>query len=297
MRARPFRFRAFLVVAGLASAGATGCTDPGADPPVTAPTCEATAYRVARVDLASTWGDAARLALDLDGDGDGDNKLGSLNATLTQVYGDWRPDLAISGLLARASTGWLLRIERCEGSNRLAVSLGLGDDADGDGVFAVADWGEPAIGAGGEARGGVGFVPVGLLGAGIGAPAGAGDDAGWEPELGLAVALQPGARDLTATIGLGVEVTDELLAPVAGFLSAALADGDSRFADGIDLDRDGAVSVAELRQAPAVRTLLASDLDLTAPCADGTCYQPGGDGVLDRISLGFGVVALPIDVE
>lgn len=292
MKVRSFLFR---VVAGaLGVAAVVGCTEPAEDGPDTPPVCAREAYRIEQVDLAATWGDAARLALDVDGDGDDDNKLGSLNATLTQVYGDWQPGAAIAALLARGSTGWLVRLERCEGSSRLAANVAIGTDLDGDGAYAVADWGEPATGTGYQARGGVGYLPTGRLGDGSGG--GAGGD-GWAPELGLAFAIRPGAGDLVATVGLGVAVTDELLAPVAGFLSAALARGDSRFAAGIDLDRDGTVSVAELRQAPAVRTLLASDLDLTVPCGDGECYQPGGDGVPDRISLGFGIVARAVDLD
>lgn len=282
----------WVFVAGFLGAGATACTEPsdeGSEPP---PSCTAAAYRIEEVALAQTWGDAVQRGLDLDGDGDVDNKLGSLNATLTQLYGDWHPEAAIATLL-EGDTAWLVRTERCAGSRRVAVSVGVGVDGDGDGAVEVADWGGPAIGEGNEARGGVGFVPVGRLGDG----AGGGLAAGWSPELGLAIAMGPRRDELTATIGFGVEITDELLAPVAGFLSAALASGDSRFADGIDLDRDGKVSVVELRQAPAVRALLAGDLDLTVPCAGGECYQPGSDGVLDRISLGFGVVARPVAVE
>ncbi len=291
MRVRSFLFR---VVGVLGAVAAVGCTEPVDDGPDTPPACAREAFRIEQVDLAATWGDAARLALDVDGDGDADNKLGSLNATLTQVYGDWQPGAAIAALLARGPTGWLVRVERCQASPRLAVSVAVGTDVDGDGAYAVADWGEPATGAGNEARAGVGFLPTGRLGDGTGG--GAGGD-GWSPELGLTFAIRPGARDLVATVGFGVEVTDTLLAPVAGFLSAALARGDSRFAAGIDLDHDGTVSVAELRQAPAVRTLLASDLDLTVPCGAGECYQPGGDGVPDRISLGFGIVARAVDLD
>ncbi|HVV86882.1 MAG TPA: hypothetical protein VHE35_27780 [Kofleriaceae bacterium] len=278
-------------MAGLAAGCAADGDDSSGPPP---PSCSATTYRVSRVTLPATWGDSAALALDVDGDGDLDNKLGSLEATLTQVYGNWHPDVALASMLASRSTGWLLKVERCEGSPRLAVSLGVGTDADGDGAFEVADWGEPAVGSGQVARGGVGALPVARLGDGTGSPDG---DDGWAPELGLAVSIQPGARDFTATIGMGVEVTDELLAPVAGFLTAALQAGDSRFAAGIDLDHDGTVSVTELRQAAAVRTLLSSDLDLTIPCDTGECYQPNTDGLADRISIGFGITAVPVRVD
>ena len=302
MSARPFLFRASrvwqrgggarLLLVGLVG-GAVACTEPGDDGGANEPpACTSTAYRIVDAELASTWGDAVRLGLDLDGDGQADNKLGSLNATLTQVYGDWQPEVALRSLLVAGSTAWLARIDRCEASPRLAVAMAVGVEG-GDGVFEVADWGEPAVGDGVDARGGVGVLPIGRIGAGAG-PAGVRDD-GWSPELGLAVRLQPGGR--TATIGMGVAVTDELLAPVASFLSAALARGDSRFADGLDLDRDGRVSVAELRQAPAVRALLAADLDLAVPCDDGECYAPGMDGVDDRISIGLGITLAPVRVR
>lgn len=279
MRARPFCFR---VAAGvLAAFGGAACTEPIDDGVEPEPACSAATYRIDAVDVAATWGDATALALDLDRDGDRDNKLGSLNATLTQVYADWHPEDALAALLAAPSTGWMLKVGRCEGSARLEASVGLGTDDDGDGVFAV-EWGAPAIGEGNEAWGGVGLLPVARLGDG----AGQGGDGGWSAELGLAIALRPDGNGMAATVGFGVEVTDELLAPVAGFLSAALASGDSRFAAGIDLDHDGVVSVAELRMAPAVRTLLASDLDLV-----------GADGVADRISLGLGVRARPARAE
>ena len=301
LRSRPHASRLLVVSAGGARgrfrhvawvgavlAGLAGCAEPGGDDVEPAPSCSERVHRIDTVDLADTWGDATVLGLDLDGDGDKDNKLGSLNATLTQVYGDWRPEDAIAELLATPALGWMMKVGRCEGSTRVEVSLGVGEDRDGDGVFAVADWGEPAVGEGYEARGGVGFLPVGRLGDG----AAVGGDGGWAPELGLTVTLRPASTGVAATVGFGVEVTDALLAPVARFLSEALAAGDSRFAAGIDLDRDGVVSVAELRAAPAVRTLLASDLDLVAPCGAGDCYEPGRDGVADRISLGFGLHAV-----
>ncbi len=287
MYARSSWFSAAALV-GVLGAGGTACTEPD-DGPGTAPSCSTSTYRVAAIELAQTWGDAPRLGLDVDGDGDVDNKLGSLNATLTQVYGDWDPGAGLTRLLASGSTAWLTQVERCEGVPHLAVRLGLGTDGDGDGRFEEVSWGEPAVGEGLRARGGEGVLPVGRLGDG----AGVGGDDGWASALGLTVAVRSEARELVASVGLGVEVTDELLAPVASFLSAALARGDSRFAAGIDLDRDGAVSVAELRQAPAVSALLASDLDLTGSCTDGVCL-PGTDGVLDRISLGFGLTARPI---
>jgi hypothetical protein len=292
MSIRPSAFRgpAVALVAGLLGVG--GCSPTGDDDePTASPSCTSTTYRVSHVELASAWGDVVRLGVDIDGDGDLDNKLGGLNATLTQVYGDWRPQEAMDAMLGGA-VAWLARVERCDDGPALAVQVAVGVDSDGDRAFEVTDWGEPAIGEGREARGGVGFLPVGRLGAGAGEAAD-----GWSPELGLAIVLRPGTRELTAIFGFGVAVSDELLAPVAGFLSAALARDDSRFADGLDLDRDGAVSVGELRQAPAVRALLASDLDLTVPCGGGECYQPGGDGVADRISLGLGVTLAPVAAE
>ncbi len=323
MKARSFSFRQ-VAWATVAAAAVGGCTEvDGGDVEDPPPACAVTTYRIEHVDLAATWGDASAMALDVDRDGDKDNKLGSLNATLTQVYGDWDPEPALDALLAAPAAGWMMKVERC--AARVEVSVGVGGDADGDGVLEVADWGAAAVGEGDLAWGGVGVMPIGRIGAGAGAADGAGTgaadgdaadgdgadagtadgdgaggadgDGGWTPELGLAVALRPDARGLAATVGVGVLVTDELLAPVARFLSEALAAGDSRFAAGIDLDRDGVVSVAELRMADAVRTLLASDLDLTAPCGDASCYEPNVDGVADRISLGFSVRARPAPVE
>jgi hypothetical protein len=176
---RPFRFRAVkALVVGLAGVGAAACTEPGDGDPAAPPSCSADTYRIADVDLAATWGDAVRLGLDMDGDGDVDNKLGSLNATLTQVYGDWRPDEAIDALLGRATTGWMMKVERCPATQRLAIHVAVGGDADGDGAFEVADWGEPAVGWANRARGGVGFLPTGRLGAGTGTAVGAGSAGG-----------------------------------------------------------------------------------------------------------------------
>lgn len=279
--------RCGLVAMVLGSAGLCACTEPMGDEPVVPPVCEEATYRIASVDLADTWGDAARLALDVDGDGVAENKLGSLNATLTQVYGDWAPGPALDAALA-GSTAWLVRTVRCDA--RLEVSLGAGRVTGGQVVD--PSWGEPAVGAVMEARGGVGVLPAGRLGDGASAAV----DDGWAEGLALRVALRSAPPGLAGTLGLGIEVDDTLLAPVAAFLSRALAAGDSRFAAGLDLDRDGAVSVAELRQAPAVRTLLAADLDLTAPCATGAC-PPGGDGVDEHISLGLGFTARPIELR
>jgi hypothetical protein len=167
------------------------------------------------------------------------------------------------------------------GQRDWSARLARGADADRDGRPEVVDDGVPASGDGVAAAGGVGLVPVGYFADG----AGMADDAAWESALAFTVSAREAARgELTLTIGAAVELGDAALAPAAAFLTDELARG-SLFAKTVDMNRDGEITVAELRASPAVSTLLGADVDTD------------DDGVMDRLSIGFSVGAEDVVVE
>lgn len=275
-----------VAVALLVGAGfATGCAyEPTGE--VAPVECSPSLYQIDAVALPRSGTGAADLALDLDGDGTADNRLGRLHATLAGFFSDWRPDEHLTARLTRpgaAALPWFATVERCRGT--LAVDLARGLDDDGDGRFTIAPGDDAAIGRddatgrGRTAADGTGEVP--LLGFTDGL--GRSDDAGWIDARGLAVALAPSLDEdggLTATVGVGLDLTDVALAPVAGFLTSHLHN--SALARGLDGDDDGVVSVAELRASEAVAALIARDVDVA-----------GADGVLDHVSIAFSIHASP----
>jgi len=259
-----------------------GCVEePGA--PIEGARCSTEYQRIAAVRLPHSLAEAALMGFDLDGESGGDravdNQLGSLSASLSLIYDGWRPDDALSARLAAGDVGWLLAVERCEADPAARIWLARAVD-DGDGRLRVTDAGIPAEGTGTFAGGGTGLIPIGHVTDGGGAAA---NDA-WEAAAGLTVDLRPTATGLVATVGVGLRLDDRALEPAAAFLTAELAAG-SRFAAAVDTDRDGMVTVTELRASPTVRTLLAADLDLDA------------DGANERLSIGFEVRTVPVTVE
>ncbi len=263
---------------------ALGCIDaPGALPDPGA-RCTTDHHRITSVTLPRTAAEASRMGFDLDGAQGGDpaidNQLGALSAALSVIYDDWRPADALTARLAQRDVLWLLAIERCVGAAGVRVALARGNDNDGDGRLRLDAPGVPAEGPGATAGGGVGLVPVGHVTDGGGTAA---VDL-WEEAPSLTVAVRTGSTGVVATIGLGLELADQALAPAAAFLTDELTAG-SRFAAGIDADRDRVVTVAELQASPAVRALLAADVDLT------------GAGRASHRSIGFEVGAVPVTVE
>jgi hypothetical protein len=247
---------------------------------VTGP-CETQHLRITSVHLPRTGGEAALIGFDLDGDRVVDNQLGALNASLHAVYDAWDAEMWLSDRLAEREVQWLAMVERCEDARAWSARLARGADADGDGRPEIVDDGVPASGDGTAAEGGVGLVPVGYFADG----AGMADDAAWEDGLAFTVSARASAGgDVTLTIGAAVELGDAALAPAARFLTDELARG-SLFAKTVDMNRDGTVTVAELRASPAISTLLGADVDTD------------DDGVADRLSIGFSVEAESVITE
>lgn len=275
--------RAFLISLG-AVVLAAGCTDAD-DGGITDPSpaaCTRDAYRIASVTLPRSGAAAAQIALDLDGDGDGDNELGRLNATLATFYSDWRPDDRLTAALAR-EVPWFITVERCEGE--VAIDLVQGDDADHDGRWRLAPGGDAAIGDDLLATFGEAALPV----FGFTDPLGLSTAPGWVSVRGVAVSLQGqdgGDRgdQLDAIVGVGLELTDEALGPVAAFLTHHLPD--SVVARALDADHDGVITVTELRASPTIAQLIANDIDVA-----------GSDGVADRASLAFTLHAAAVTTE
>lgn len=269
MRVRISRQGLSVVVGGSIAAllGACGF-DPSEVDPVPA-TCAPRVYRIEAVELPRSGTAAAQLAIDLDGDGDADNRLGRLHATLASFFSDWRPDDQLTARLADGRLDWFATVARCDGE--VAIGLVAGRDDDGDGRYTLEPGGEPALGDDRLVQGGEVSLPL----LGFTDPLGLGDAPGWAAGLGVAVAPRMLDDDhLEAVVGAGIHLDDAALAPVAGFLTRHL--GDSVIARALDGDDDGAITVAELRDSPAIAALIEDDVDVT-----------GADGVADHVSLGF----------
>jgi hypothetical protein len=259
------------------------CTEGGAAVDPSPSTCATTAYRIDAVGLPRSGTGAAQIALDLDGDGTPDNRLGRLNATLATFYSDWRPDERLTARLTGRDVAWLVTVEHCEGE--VAIDLMQGRDADGDGRFELAPAGDAAIGDDLLASYGVAELPL----IGFTDPLGLAAAPGWVAARGVAVALRgqdtgPDLDQLDAVVGVGIELGDDALAPVAGFLTHHL--GDSAVARALDADHDAVISVAELRASETIAALIADDVDVD-----------GVDGVFDRVSLAFTIHARAVQTE
>lgn len=262
-----------------------GCTDDDSavDPGPQPSSCARSAYRIDAVALPRSGTGAAAIALDLDGDGTADNRLGRLHATLASFFTDWRPDERLSARLAARAVAWFVTVERCEGE--VAIDLVTGTDDDRDGRYRLAPGGDAAIGDARLATYGVAELPLRGFTDALGLDGGP----GWVTVRGVAVTLRgqdtgPHRDQLDAVLGVGVELDDAALAPVAGFLTRHL--GDSAVARTFDLDRDAIISVDELRASPTIAALIAPDVDIA-----------GADGVLDRASLGFTLHAIATPIE
>ena len=252
---------------------------------------EAQVYQIDRVELPRSPSAASAAALDLDGLGGGDNQLGLLHAAIVAVSASWDVGPALTAHLGAGHLRWAVRTERCaRGEGLLAVELARADDADGDGVLELLARGAPAsspdaVGADDDlrARGGVAEIPLGFL------TDGAGDDgvALWVPGRAFAVELTravDGSLDGRLGFALG-PIPDAALAPLARYATGALTDpsvGPAWRAQ--DRDRDGTISIAELRV--LVDALVRADLDLE-----------GSDGVADHLSAAVVVHATPVAAE
>lgn len=264
-------FSSSLLLACTESPDGTGQTGP----------CTTQDLRITSVHLPSSGSEAAALGFDLDGDRVIDNQLGALNASLHAVYDEWDAEAWLTTRLEEREVQWLAMVERCEGERDWSARLAQGGDADRDGRPEIVDDGVPALGDGTAADGGVGLVPVGYFADG----AGMADEAAWEDGLSFTVSAREAAGGaMTLTIGVAVELGDRALAPAAAFLTAELERG-SLFAKTVDMNRDGVITVAELRASPAVSTLLGADIDTD------------DDGVADRLSIGFSVQAQSVVTE
>lgn len=260
---------------------AAACVEPSWGPAGVTGPCSTQALRVTAVSLPGSGSEAVALGFDLDGDGVVDNQLGALSAALGAVYAGWEPERWLGERLAEREVQWLALVDRCEGERAWQVRLARGADEDRDGRPELVDDGAAAVGQGPVAGDGVGLLPVGYFADGGGLAA----EPAWEDGVALTASARAAADgQLALTIGVAVALGDAALAPAAAFLTTELVAG-SRFARGIDLDGDQVVSVAELRASPAVASLLGFDVDTD------------GDGVPDRLSLGFAARASAVELE
>lgn len=284
-----------------------GCVDGAPDeaPPLD-PACApvVTVYRIDRVELPRTPAEARAMALDLDGhppqmgaDG-GDNQLGLLHAAIVAVAARWDVGPAITAHLAAGRLHWALVVGQCADAGAVTVELARATDVDRNGALELGPRGRASTGTAADARvrtvHGIAQVPLGFLTDGGGADA---TDA-WQLGFALATDLALGADgSLTGRLGFGIgPMTDLALAPLAAYATGALGDpavGAAWTAQ--DLDRDGAISIVEIRH--VVEALVTADLDVGA-CDQLDCYRPDGDdGRADHLSAGMRVHATPTATE
>ena len=261
--------------------------------------------------VARTSPEATAHALDLDGDGEVDNKLGGLFAAL-----DVQSSYSLGSRTASAvTTGRLIELQSIDASDFddsevAAVGLARGADLDGDpdDNFSGSESFEvvPVAGAGGLLYG---AIEGGELAAG---PGRAAIQLAFDREvpvlafspLSTRVRCQVADSGLAdGVIGFGIaedRVVDTVLPALAAGLNATVdrqcqpscpagSEGEA-FLSFFDDDGDGAISVEELTSnALLAATINNPDLDLLDGEGNPT---PGGDGINDSLSFGFGFTAV-----
>ena len=292
---------------------ATGCVlmeeDPASPPTAEAPPCSlrSTGYRIDRITLPQSFGEAMDSGFDLDGDEQQrlDNTLGrtfsSLYSTFESTWDLWPESLQAA--LDDGRAPMLIEIETCDdGGNASYVRVGLrrGSDLDGDGVYEIVDGGlQPAVGdrysTGMSATGGSGIVPISTLVDIQGT-----HDAVWVRGDALAFVLraeQDGSISGSFGIGLREEAVLAAAAPLTDFFTWRLEEGTSGYASALDTDMDGVVSTDELLDDPLIGSLLAADVDLMTEYDGQEVLWPLQDGEKDRLSLGLALHAVPVALE
>lgn len=172
------------------------------------------------------------MGVDLDGDGTIDDAFGVMMAAVRQNNPDLG-DLDAQATARLADHTWLVGAASCDdGTTR--ISLGQSGGRDEAPVSLLAD----PIGT---------FVPVMWVRA--------------DHASGM-VAAGPDAID--GAIGFAIpmpDAVDPLLAPYAAYLTAQLQGGTSPFAELVDTDGDGTVTVAELLANQVIAPFVKPDLD------------------------------------
>ncbi|RMH43784.1 MAG: hypothetical protein D6689_04170 [Deltaproteobacteria bacterium] len=295
--------------------------DPVAEPPcAAAPEVAADGplygFVVDRVDVAGTAMEAERLGLDLDCDADGrpDNALGRLLALIDDMAGDLDVGAETNAMIESGAMLHLIEVRApdLDGAGPAAVLFEHGVDLDGDPsdnfsgveVFEV-DPARPAGSLAGHLAGGGLSVASGTIYVAVAFPGR--DEPFVLPLIGARIeaTITRGGIEGRLAGGVPAEVVDEQLVPafregLNRIVARDCAGGCAPDSFGalllemFDADRDGTIGYAELRDDPVTEALLAPDVDLRD--ADGN-LAPGGDGVADALSVGFGFTAVPAFVR
>ncbi|MBK9035097.1 MAG: hypothetical protein IPL61_28180 [Myxococcales bacterium] len=280
---------------------AVGCVDASDDaPPPDDPPCALVerVYQIDQVELPRTPSEAQAMALDLDDRGGVDNQLGLLHAAIVAVASSWDVGPAMTAHLAAGRLHWALVVGRCPTNGAATVELVRATDVDGNGALELGPRGQPATGVDVDRRvrsaHGIAQVPLGFLTDGGGGDATAAWQLGFALSTDLAREADGGLR---GRLGFAIgPISDAALAPLAAYATGAMTDPVVGLVwTGQDTDRDGTISIAEIRV--VVEALVAVDLDVGA-CDQLACYEPGGDdGRADHLSAGMRIHATPVDTE
>jgi hypothetical protein len=247
---------------GLATVSGLGLLACGSDTdPSPAPDLDSGAvhhYRITAIEVPDSPWLVESAAFDLDGDGTLDNQLASAYSSMQQQDSYYEVE-GPSALRLTDDVGWVLSLY--DGRGIAGARLGRGVVVDGHAL--PLDEVEPATGPALDPAfvlaGGAAMLPLGTLTDALGDR-----DPAWESAVVTQIAVEAFDRD-TARVRVGLalpvaEVRPVIVSNLAAFFTAALAAGNSEYAEVIDDNGDGIVSEVELERDAVFQSLLDADL-------------------------------------
>jgi hypothetical protein len=233
----------------IATASLAGCVEDPAPENEQALSCDipsSTLYVVDDVRMPLDGTQVEQYGFDQDGDGTVDNNAGNVFSAISMALGDgptaaWREQLDARLVY---SLGMVLQVERCDGGEQRVTLIG-------------------------------GEAPLGAIFDFVG-----GADEGWYPVDDLRIEIAEDGSGLTGKIGgtlaPGYEDTfADTLLPLVQSLRDSADEDMSSIGETFDENRDGTVTMAELRASSLFQTLMYADVDTD------------GDDTADAMSIGI----------